>query len=321
MRSSYPTKHRRATSTSSTRRRRSAHERRVSFSKSVSFCRSAARSVRPGSMVEAPGGSSWTNTSIASCRVTPTPARPRSTSTTPPTRRMAPRSRSGRARIAAACRSRPERRRGRTALTALVGDPALEVRAQEAHVPADTNAGEAVAAHRVVDPRDADGEECRRLVRGEQRLVQGRTWRAWVEFELTMQEELRSRGVGLELSVGRQRRPPADSLRRCSRTRSVRAGNVVVHQCESVDQSPVSAVADPTPLWAPCRNSPNVAETPDFIAETPSNRRFRCRNPPKYEEGFGNDRWAQRPANTGDSGPPAPILCGDRRGFRQASWS
>jgi len=58
-------------------------------------------------------------------------------------------------------------RRGVTAaraLTALVGDPALEVRAQEAHVPADADAGEAVAAHRVVDPRDADGEESRRLV-------------------------------------------------------------------------------------------------------------------------------------------------------------
>jgi len=52
------------------------------------------------------------------------------------------------------------------ALTALVRDPALEVGAQEAHVPADTDAGEPIAAHRVVDPRDADGEERRRLLRG-----------------------------------------------------------------------------------------------------------------------------------------------------------
>lgn len=99
------------------------------------------------------------------------------------------------------------------ALTALVGDPALEVGAQEPHVPADADAGEPVAAHRVVDPRDADGEECRRLVRSEQRLIQVRAWRAWIEFDLTMQEELRSRGVGVDLSAGRRRRPPADSLR------------------------------------------------------------------------------------------------------------
>ncbi len=38
------------------------------------------------------------------------------------------------------------------ALTALVGDPALEVRAQEAHVPADADAGEPAGAHAVVDP-------------------------------------------------------------------------------------------------------------------------------------------------------------------------
>lgn len=150
------------------------------------------------------------------------------------------------------------------ALAALVGDPALEVGAQEAHVPADTDAGEPAAAHRVVDPRDADGEEHCRLVWGEQRLVQVRAWRAWVEFELTMQEELRSHGVA---STCRRVGSADPRPTRCGGARapdwSVPA-TVVVHHCESVDQSPVAAVADlntMTALWAPvqklaesCRN-------------------------------------------------------------------
>jgi len=55
--------------------------------------------------------------------------------------------------------------------------------------------------------------------------------------------------------------------------------------CEAVDQTPVATGQltenAMTAIWAPSRNSPNLAETPDFIAETPSNRRFRCRNPPE----------------------------------------
>ena len=70
-----------------------------------------------------------------------------------------------------ACRGERSAAAGR-ALTALVGDPALEVGAQEPDMPADADAREPVAAHRVVDPRDADGEQRRGLVRGEQRLAE-----------------------------------------------------------------------------------------------------------------------------------------------------
>ena len=48
-------------------------------------------------------------------------------------------------------------------------------------MPADADAGKPAGAHRIVDPRDADGEERRRLMRGEQRLVERWPWWPWVE--------------------------------------------------------------------------------------------------------------------------------------------
>lgn len=78
-------------------------------------------------------------------------------------------------------------------------------------MPADADAREPVAAHRVVDPRDADGEERGGLVRGEQWLAERGRWRwAWVEFEVTKHVELRSHEVGTDLSVRRRRRLPAE---------------------------------------------------------------------------------------------------------------
>ena len=39
---------------------------------------------------------------------------------------------------------------------------------------------------------------------------------------------------------------------------------------------------------SPNRNPGGIAETPGFVAETPSDCRLRCRNPTLNGEGFGN---------------------------------
>ena len=66
-------------------------------------------------------------------------------------------------------------------------------------------------------------------------------------------------------------------------------------------------------------NSSDAAVSARFVADTPSERRIRCRLPADYGLRNGNGCERIRPVNTGFPASTRPLSCGDRMGFRARS--